>query len=210
MKMLRKVANTVFTLLALMAFLVRPAYAEDPEVVPEIEAKVFLPLVVSSSNPSTAVSTSNTDPADSTIIQIPMQLDCSNLSGSALEYAQQHDYCPSDDEVAASDSRSGTCGWTMLYIQNLGRGQASFSMGVGSYLGAISQLYFNTVWTNWSNGSTGSVSDFAFPNATTWTGTRIRYTGPGFVSSTMTGYAKLWWGANCYFLNPTDDDTITG
>lgn len=152
------------------------------------------------------------DGAGGSTIRVPMKLDCENLKGSALEYAKAHNLCPSGDNIhdgiAPDDIRWGNCGWSSLFIEDLGIGAAAFHMGAGSSLGPIVNVNYNVSWVNWSTGGSGNVSGSDWLFSTTWYRTRIDNTGRGFVTATMSGNVLLAWGGTCTFLYPSDSKTI--
>jgi hypothetical protein len=146
-----------------------------------------------------------------TPITVPMTLDCESLSGSALAYAVKHNFCQSGKGGGPQpqDVRYGDCGWSSLYIENLGTGTAAFHMAAGSSMGAIVNVNYNTNWTNWDKGISGSVSGSDWLFSTTWERTRVDYTQSGFVTATMSGVVTLWWGGTCGLLYPSDSEDIT-
>jgi len=152
-----------------------------------------------------------------TIIRVPMKLDCGSLKGSALKYAREHNLCPSRDAfngdniyggITPNDIRWGNCGWSSLFIEDLGIGAAAFHMGAGSSLGPIVRVNYNVSWVNWSTGGSGNVSGSDWLFSTVWYKTRVDNTGSGFVTATMSGNVVLAWGGTCVFLNPSDSETI--
>lgn len=179
--------------------------------------KRFLILVLVATVVASIAAVGSTKPAlaqggDDPTIRVPMKLDCESLKGSALEYAREHNLCPSRDNIhngiTPDDIRWGNCGWSSLFIEDLGIGAAAFHMGAGSSLGPIVRANYNVSWVNWTTGGSGNVSGSDWWFSTTWYQTRVDNTGSGFVTATMSGNVVLAWGGVCVFLNPSDSKTI--
>lgn len=142
----------------------------------------------------------------------PMILDCDALSESALEYARSQDLClhnHAQGNIAPEDVKYGDCGWSSLFIHNLGGGNARFDMAAYSSKGAIVSVNYNVNWHNWNSGANGDVPGTDYPFSSSWSKSEQTYTGPGSVTAVMTGTVTLWWGGVCRFLNPTDYKQIT-
>jgi len=139
----------------------------------------------------------------------PMTLDCASLTGSALEYAEEHNLCPSGGDISPNGIRVGDCGSSWLYIGALGGGYATFDIGAESFLGPIANANYNVSWSNSSKSRNGYLSGSDWLLSTRWSTTRVDYTDTGFVTAVMTGVVTLAWGGTCVFLDPTDGRYIS-
>lgn len=144
--------------------------------------------------------------------EAPMVLQCGQLTGKALAYANKHDLCPSkrsmSGEVQPFGEAVGDCGISWLEIEAIGGGWARFHMGANSSQGPIAKVDYSTTWLNWdTNGSGGFAgTDWVWGNP--WTQARDQNTQAGFVTGTLSGVVTLWWGGTCAILNPSDDQMI--
>lgn len=143
---------------------------------------------------------------------VPMYLDCGSLKGSALQYAKKHNYCSSNQPSQGLPSPEnivwGDCGYSYLWIDDIGVGQARFRMGAESTLGAMASVSYSTSWYNWDTSASGVRSGTDYPLSSIWTRSRTATTGAGYVTAVMTGTVTLIWGGTCYFNGPSDYLTI--
>jgi hypothetical protein len=146
-----------------------------------------------------------------TVITVPMTVECDKLSGKVLAEARKRNLCPSSSSGGISPHNivPGNCGTAYLFASNMGAGIAQFNMGAASTQGAMVIVSYSTSWVNWSSGSSGVVSGTNYPFSSVWTRTRVASTGAGYVTATMSGQATLSWGLICGFMYPSDSVTVT-
>jgi hypothetical protein len=173
---------------------------------------LLIVLMVLSPISAIAVNAQDEEPPNTSTQIAPMVLDCGSLKGSALRYAKEHNYCPSNKggngDPEPSNVVWGNCGYSYLWVDDLGTGQARFRMGAGSTIGAMVSVSYNVSWVNWNTGGSGSRSGTDFPLSSTWSRSRTATTGSGLVTAVLSGRVTLVWGGTCTLLNPNDSETI--
>lgn len=141
-----------------------------------------------------------------------MVVDCSTLSGDALQYAQDNDVCPRSGGVAGGVAGAGTgtsrgnCGTVSLTIAGVSDGrEAVMSTRVISTAGIITQVSYNIAWRNNDNGYLGRVSGGTPAHASTvyQSPYRLVNTGAGIVRGTLNGQATINSRFQCIFIPTT-------
>jgi hypothetical protein len=141
---------------------------------------------------------------------VPMQLECSRLSGSALQYAVSHRYCPASGAGAIPETTvNGNCGDSFLYMWNHGGGDATFWYGFHSTKGTVFYRDLHVSWANWTRGVHGNFSDSTYMWNASFSHTTNRYTKQGFVTGVAYGEVYLWWGGICSLLYPTSSTHVS-
>lgn len=104
----------------------------------------------------------------------------------------------------------GDCGWSSLYIVNMGGGYAKFLEAAHSTKGFIIHVSYNVYWDNITKGIDDVVvgSDSQLPSSD-WYNEDNRWTWTGDVVATMSGTVDLVGGLTCAILYPSDYTTIT-
>ena len=146
-----------------------------------------------------------------------MVVDCSTLSGNALQYAQDNDVCPRSGGAAAggvtgagTSTSTGSCGTVSLTIQGVGDGlEADMSARVVSTAGIITQVSYNIAWRNNDSRGVGSVSGGTPVHASTVYRSphHLVNTGTGIIKGTLNGLATINSLFQCVF-RPTNAYTI--
>lgn len=142
-------------------------------------------------------------------ISAPMNIACDLLSEDALEYVQSQGLCIQDDSlIQPMDWRPGDCGATWLWLRTSNSSLVGFDIGAESFHGPITVLNYNVSWTNWD---TNSVGGFGHPSVTVnnqiWEDFETQTTGRGYITSSMSGGAWVWFGPitiYCAFFIPSD------
>ena len=146
-----------------------------------------------------------------------MAVDCSTLSGDALEYAQDNDICPRSGGTAGGVTGAGTgtstgnCGTVWVTIQGVPDGlTADMSMRAISTLGAITHVSYYITWENFNNGAIGTVIGGTVSNASPiyYSPHHIVTTGTGFVFGTLNGRATVNHILPCIFNPTSTSDTV--
>ncbi|MET3810945.1 hypothetical protein [Arthrobacter sp. UYEF3] len=151
-------------------------------------------------SPASAAETSPANQATSDVaVQVPMQLDCVNMTDKAREYADAHQLCPKAGKaggVSPNIAVQDNCGWSWVYVQSTGvRGYASINYGFDSSLGPVA-------WRSLAVGYAGN-EYYGGWNDEDWTWNhyyqtgQVRYVGLGGASATMGGSVTLAWGGVC-------------
>jgi hypothetical protein len=163
-----------------------------------------------STRQGSAGSTFNSQATD--VATVSMRLDCSDMSAKAHAYAVAHGYCPADGQgatVTPNNTVYGNCGYSWLYILNLGGGYADFLYGFHSTQGAVVYRSLHVSWYNWRYYRGGGWYDTGWMASSTYSTDRRVDTYAGYVTGGLSGWVQLWWGGKCSILNPTDGETIT-
>lgn len=150
-----------------------------------------------------------------TVIEVPMILDCVNMTDEAREYADERGYCDANTEANPGDATTesiseGDCGTAAFFIDDMPgfTGFADFLLGVTSSKGPITQYSYTTTWWNFSASTWGSWADTVYPFNTSWTDIFTKQPGAGWVGGEMVGTASLAWGGQCIVTPPPFDTTI--
>jgi hypothetical protein len=148
--------------------------------------------------------------AQAVVERVSMRLDCSRLSGSAVQYAASHGYCPASGAAAVPETTvDGNCGDSFLYMWNHRGGEATFWYGFHSTKGTVLHRDLHVSWVNWNQSVLGNFNDSIYMWDASYSQTTSKYTKPGFVSGVLYGDVLLWWGGICTLLNPTSSTTVT-
>jgi hypothetical protein len=142
-------------------------------------------------------------------IEVPMELDCVNMTATAREYAVAHKLCAAGGGATPQDYRSGTCGYSYIWLYDANvpsySGYAFTRYGYGSYLGPVATHWLTVTWFNWSTGGApGTWTDVHANGLTYYDSNKTFYTHTGWVTIHMTGSVILDWGGTCVLLSPTD------
>jgi hypothetical protein len=143
------------------------------------------------------------------VATVPMQLDCSRLSASAMQYATSHLYCMSSGANAPNNEVGGNCGYSYLYMYNAHRGDARFHYGFHSTDGTVIDRNLTISWANWTHGVVGNFPDSIGMFNATYRNTVDKYTKSGFVTGVLYGDVFLWWGGICTLNDPTSSAEVT-
>ncbi len=154
---------------------------------------------------------------DGTVIG-SMVVDCSTLSGEALQFAHDNGVCnasPHDQGEVAYDtgSSSGSCGTVWLTIADIYDGPyADMSMAALSILGPISSISYRIGWSNHNNGRTGQwFGGTAYHGATFYRSQpHLTNTGQGYVFGTLTGSATVNLQITCNFIPTSTSEVVVG
>lgn len=138
-----------------------------------------------------------------------MVVDCSTLSGEALQFAHANAICPETvigstggDIAADTGTSSGRCGTVSLTIENWpAPGQAIMSIRVVSTVGLITQLSYNIAWRNNDTGRVGAQSGGTPIHASTVYESPLHLvnTGRGIIRGVLTGQATVNVFLQCVF-----------
>jgi hypothetical protein len=133
-----------------------------------------------------------------------MQLDCQNITDSALEYAQKQGWC------SERGTTVGYCGTASLVMTDhpWTVDDADFSLFLASSRGSMAIVNWGVSWTNWTTGSGNGFGGNSYPFSSTWSTFETRETGSGFVTGVFSGTVTLWWGGTCYIVPPSDSVTV--
>jgi hypothetical protein len=143
-----------------------------------------------------------------------------SLTPATLTAATRHSaplqvvYVPPGVNVTASSSSGaiqpnntviGTCGWSSMYLHNLGGHNVRFDADAGSYLGVIVRADWEIDWLNNTSGVDGAFWGTSIQFSPTWGVKRSGWTGAGTVYGTLV-YLRvvLWNGVICQGLGPWD------
>ena len=142
-----------------------------------------------------------------------MAVDCSTLSGEALQYAQNNDICPRSGGTiaggvtgAGTGTETGNCGTVSLTIHGVGDGlDADMSARVVSTAGIITHVSYNIAWRNNDSGVVGSVHGGTPVHASTvyQSPHHLVNTGGGIIRGTLNGLATINALFQCVF-KPTN------
>jgi hypothetical protein len=153
--------------------------------------------------PASQSAISSADAATPNAVDVPMTLDCVNMTAKARAYAVAHEYCPSEGGLA-NNTVYGNCGSSWIYIHPWGyAGEADVSYGFSSSKGTVIHRALYGYWDS-TNGLDGSWSNIAYMASSRYSTSRNINAGRGTMYATVDGVVTLWWGGQCYLLSPYD------
>ena len=164
-----------------------------------------------STTPSPPAPISAPSPTDVLVATASMNVSCSGLSASAVQYAVTNGICAPDAKgvLTPQNKVGGNCGSSWLYMSNAGGGHARFHYGFHSTQGTVFYRNITVTWANWRFGVVGNIPDETYMWNATYDTTVTRYTKAGFVTGVLYGDVILWWGGICTLLDPTSSTTVT-
>jgi len=146
--------------------------------------------------------------------EVPMTLDCVNMTEQARDYALRNNLCTTDGhtpegDLSVKNKVDGDCGSSWIWVYNASRGYARTVYGYHSTDGTVVAHVLRVSWYNWSTGGASGWTDAAGELSSTYETSRTTFTGAGFVTVGLSGFVALWWGGTCTINNPTDWVTVT-
>lgn len=138
--------------------------------------------------------------AEGKVVEAEMRLDCTNMSESVHDYAVEHGYCPSEDDVGPDDIRYGSCGSSEIWISSAGGGDASIEYGFNSSLGPV--VYRNLGIGYAGDDDSGGWNDSGVMASSSYYAADTLFTGVGQADTSLGGTVTLAWGGQCTLLEP--------
>jgi hypothetical protein len=134
-----------------------------------------------------------------------LELDCTDLTPAARNYAVQHGYCPGSTSSGGTVTQApqgtvvGNCGSSYLNMGDVLRnhGQTRFQFGGHSTRGSIVAAHYRIPWLNYDHLNRGALTGTHFQFNASWDQIRYANTRNGLVCGNLFGYVILWWGGRC-------------
>ena len=142
-----------------------------------------------------------------------MVVDCSTLSGDALQYAQDNDVCPRFGGVRGSSTGTsyGNCGSASLTVRGVPDGiNTEMNVMLVSTRGTITSAVYSVSWYNANNQRANIVPGVTWNHSSNvYRSFNLVNTGNGFVSAELAGSIIVGYVMRCTII-PTSASDVVG